>query len=179
MKNPTPSVQAKQKISQRVHQRRRAKKDKRSWWRPPACRTPKRSGALWRSHQACAYSHQQDRQGHALYQEGGYDPATVQQCRCRRFPSPADDHLEGTLDLNEHLIKRPAATFFVRVSGDSMIKAGIHEDDILVVDRKHRATPRQDRHRAVDGQLTCCMHRKSGQTLLMPERRLPADQGQG
>ena len=60
------------------------------------------------------------------------------------FPSPADDHLEGTLDLNEHLIKRPAATFFVRVSGDLMIKAGIHEDDILVVDRSHRATPRQE-----------------------------------
>ncbi len=52
------------------------------------------------------------------------------------FPSPADDYLEGTLDLNEHLIKRPAATFFVRAQGQSMLKAGIHDGDLLLVDRK-------------------------------------------
>ena len=51
------------------------------------------------------------------------------------FPSPADDYVEKSLDLNELLIKRPAATFFVRVEGDSMLDAGIHPDDILVVDR--------------------------------------------
>ena len=51
------------------------------------------------------------------------------------FPSPADDYLEGKLDLNRHLIKHPAATFFVRVTGDSMIGAGIHSGDLLVVDR--------------------------------------------
>ena len=51
------------------------------------------------------------------------------------FPSPADDYLDKKLDLNEHLIKHPAATFFVKVKGDSMIKAGIHSGDILVVDR--------------------------------------------
>ena len=51
------------------------------------------------------------------------------------FPSPAQDYVEQTLDLNELCIKRPAATFFVRVEGDSMIDAGIHPDDILVVDR--------------------------------------------
>jgi DNA polymerase V len=43
--------------------------------------------------------------------------------------------VEQTLDLNELCIKRPAATYFVRVEGDSMIEAGIHPDDILVVDR--------------------------------------------
>ena len=37
------------------------------------------------------------------------------------FPSPADDHVEGRLDLNRHLIRHPAATFFVRASGDSML----------------------------------------------------------
>ncbi|EMS78415.1 DNA polymerase V, protein UmuD [Desulfotignum phosphitoxidans DSM 13687] len=42
------------------------------------------------------------------------------------FSSPADDYIEGKLDLNEHLIKNPAATFFVRVSWESMIKAGIY-----------------------------------------------------
>jgi DNA polymerase V len=51
------------------------------------------------------------------------------------FPSPADDYEEGKLDLNKHLIQHPAATFFVRVSGDSMIKAGIHPNDLLIVDR--------------------------------------------
>ena len=42
------------------------------------------------------------------------------------FPSPAADYEEGKLDLNRHLIRNPAATFFVRVNGDSMIGAGIH-----------------------------------------------------
>src|SRR5262245_39199254 len=51
------------------------------------------------------------------------------------FPSPADDYLEGRIDLNEHLIRHPAATFFVRVSGDSMTGAGIHDGDLLIVDR--------------------------------------------
>ena len=51
------------------------------------------------------------------------------------FPSPADDYLDRKLDLNEHLIKNPAATFFVRVAGDSMTDAGINDNDILVVDR--------------------------------------------
>jgi DNA polymerase V len=51
------------------------------------------------------------------------------------FPSPAEDHIEKRLDLNELLIKHPAATFFVRVAGDSMTGAGINHNDILVVDR--------------------------------------------
>lgn len=51
------------------------------------------------------------------------------------FPSPADDYLDKKLDLNEFLVKHPAATFFVKVKGDSMINAGIHSGDILVVDR--------------------------------------------
>ena len=50
------------------------------------------------------------------------------------FPSPADDYLEDKLDLNEYLIKHPAATFFVRVAGDSMINAGIYNNDIIIVD---------------------------------------------
>jgi DNA polymerase V len=51
------------------------------------------------------------------------------------FPSPADDYMEGKLDLNELLVKNPPATFFVRVTGDSMTGAGIHSGDILVVDK--------------------------------------------
>ena len=51
------------------------------------------------------------------------------------FPSPADDYVEKLLDLNEHLIERPAATFLVRAVGDSMIDAGIRSGDMLLVDK--------------------------------------------
>ncbi|MCB1119690.1 MAG: translesion error-prone DNA polymerase V autoproteolytic subunit [Chlamydiia bacterium] len=51
------------------------------------------------------------------------------------FPSPADDFIEKKLDLHEMMVPRPAATFFVRVSGESMVGAGIHPGDLLVVDR--------------------------------------------
>lgn len=51
------------------------------------------------------------------------------------FPSPAEDHVESSLDLAELLITNPPATFYLRVSGESMIDAGIFDNDILVVDR--------------------------------------------
>lgn len=51
------------------------------------------------------------------------------------FPSPAQDYIEGSLDLNEQLIKHPASTFFLRADGNSMIGAGIYPEDLLVVDR--------------------------------------------
>jgi DNA polymerase V len=54
------------------------------------------------------------------------------------FPSPAADYIEQAIDLNSELVKRPASTFLARVKGDSMRDAGIHEGDILVVDRSLR-----------------------------------------
>jgi len=51
------------------------------------------------------------------------------------FPSPAEDFAQKSLDLNEHLIKHPAATYFVRVQGASMQSAGIFDGDLLVVDK--------------------------------------------
>jgi DNA polymerase V len=51
------------------------------------------------------------------------------------FPSPADDHIDDTIDLNEQLVQHPAATFFVRVQGHSMTGVGIHHGDLLVIDR--------------------------------------------
>lgn len=51
------------------------------------------------------------------------------------FPSPADDYLHDSLDFNRDLIKNPEATFYARVSGDSMIEAGIDNGDIAVIDR--------------------------------------------
>jgi len=55
------------------------------------------------------------------------------------FPSPADDHLDAPLDLTRHLFRHPASTFLARVSGDSMIGAGIHPGDLVAVDRALRA----------------------------------------
>ena len=70
------------------------------------------------------------------------------------FPSPADDYIEEQLDLNKHLIKHPTATFFVRAAGDSMVGAGIHSGDILVVDRSLEPKPGKVVIAAIDGQLT-------------------------
>lgn len=55
------------------------------------------------------------------------------------FPSPAQDYVDGILDLNKELIQHPAATFYARVVGDSM-SPGIAEGDLLVVDRSLNAT---------------------------------------
>ena len=61
-------------------------------------------------------------------------------CRVQAgFPSPADDYLDKVIDLNELLIKKPAATILMRVAGDSMKDAGITEGDILVVDKSLNA----------------------------------------
>lgn len=70
------------------------------------------------------------------------------------FPSPAEEYLERTLDLNEYVAPRPEATFFVRVSGDSMIGAGIFHDDILVVDRSQTPNPGNVVIAWVDGEFT-------------------------
>lgn len=70
------------------------------------------------------------------------------------FPSPAEDYTDRKLDLNELLIKNQAATFFVRVDGDSMIGAGIHHNDILVVDRSLEAASGDIVIAILDGELT-------------------------
>ena len=92
----------------------------------------------------------------SCYQElGGTLPLPLYASRIQAgFPSPADDAVETTLDLNRYLIKHPAATFFVRVSGDSMSQASIHAGDILIVDRS--LSPKSGRIiiAVVDGELT-------------------------
>ena len=70
------------------------------------------------------------------------------------FPSPAADYEEGKLDLNRHLIRNPAATFLVRVPGDSMLKAGIHNGDLLVVDRSIEPKDKNVVIAVVNGELT-------------------------
>ena len=51
------------------------------------------------------------------------------------FPSPADDFLDINIDLNKHLIKNPSTTFYGKVRGNSMIDAGIHDGDLLIIDK--------------------------------------------
>ena len=70
------------------------------------------------------------------------------------FPSPAEQYLEPPLDLNELLVRRPAATYFVRVEGDSMSGAGIHDGDLLVVDRSLRPADGDVIIASVDGDFT-------------------------
>ena len=86
------------------------------------------------------------------------------------FPSPADDELEGTIDLNEQLIRHPAATFFLRVKGDSMIGAGIHDGDLVIVDRALDAKSGSIVVAAVNGELTLKRLRiAGGRVWLVPE----------
>ena len=70
------------------------------------------------------------------------------------FPSPADDYVERSLDLNEELITHPAATFFLRAGGRSMLGAGIHDGDLLVVDRSRTAKEGMVVVAVVDGEFT-------------------------
>ena len=86
------------------------------------------------------------------------------------FPSPADDHLEDTLDLNTHLINHQEATFFVKAQGDSMIGAGIHQGDILIVDKS--LTPKSGKIviAVVDGEFTVKrLHKYKGNITLKAE----------
>ena len=78
------------------------------------------------------------------------------------FPSPAEQYLEPPLDLNELLVKRPAATYFVRVEGDSMSGAGISDGDLLVVDRSLRPADGDVIIASVDGDFTVKTFRVGG-----------------
>lgn len=86
------------------------------------------------------------------------------------FPSPAEDYLEVPLDLNEYLVENKAATFLMRVDGDSMERAGIHDGDLLIVDRSARAISGSIVVVAVNGEYTVKRLRVSGeQVWLVPE----------
>jgi len=83
------------------------------------------------------------------------------------FPSPADDYIEKTLDLNDLLIQKPAATFFVRAEGESMLGAGIHPNDILVVDRSIEAVVGKVVICALNGELTVKRLKSIGKEIIL------------
>jgi len=86
------------------------------------------------------------------------------------FPSPADDYVDDRIDLNQHLIRHKEATFFLRVQGDSMLGAGIHDGDLLIVDRALEATDGKVVIAAIDGELTVKRLSIQGKRVrLMPE----------
>jgi DNA polymerase V len=70
------------------------------------------------------------------------------------FPSPADAHLDRDLDLHELLIQHPAATYYVRLAGDSMQGVGLYDGDILVVDRSLEPKHHDIVIAVLDGELT-------------------------
>ena len=89
------------------------------------------------------------------------------------FPSPADDYIEDKLDLNNYLVKHPSATFFVRVVGESMIGAGIHNNDILIVDLSIEPRHNKIVVVALDGQMTVKrLYRRLKKTNLRTENNL-------
>ena len=86
------------------------------------------------------------------------------------FPSPTEDFIDRRLDLHEYLVRNAAATFFLRAHGLSMINVGIHDGDLLIVDRSAEALPGKIVIAALDGELTVkrLIHRH-GHVLLAPE----------
>jgi len=85
------------------------------------------------------------------------------------FPSPADDHLDRNLDLHELLIQHPAATFFVRLVGDSMQGAKLYAGDILIVDRSLEPKHNDIVIAVLDGELTVKrLFRQGGIVRLCP-----------
>lgn len=86
------------------------------------------------------------------------------------FPSPADDFIDKSLDLNEFLIAHPSATFFVRVEGTSMIDAHMQPGDILIVDRSVEPASGNIVIAVVEGEFTVKRFQRRGTKMyLLPE----------
>lgn len=88
------------------------------------------------------------------------------------FPSPAADFMEDTIDLNKELSKNPLATFFIKVSGSSMIDAGIDNNDVLVVDRSLEPKNNKIAVCFINGEFTVKrISVKKDEMFLMPENK--------
>ena len=85
------------------------------------------------------------------------------------FPSPANDYLESPIDLNKYLIKNGAATFLVRVSGDSMLNANIADQAILIVDRSLKPKHGSIVVASLDGDFVCKRLQLKPRLCLLPE----------
>ena len=88
------------------------------------------------------------------------------------FPSPAEDHLDVSLDLNEYLIKHPSATFYIYAKGDSMINDGIYSGDIMIVDRSLSPKSKDIVIAVIDGDFTVKrIYYKNNKIYLIPSNK--------
>ena len=88
------------------------------------------------------------------------------------FPSPADDFKEIRISLDKELVKNPEATFYARVSGESMIEAGIDDGDLLVIDRSLNPENGKIGICMIDGDFTVKRIKKTkGKLYLLPENK--------
>lgn len=86
------------------------------------------------------------------------------------FPSPAQDFMENNIDLNKELSENPLATFYIKVSGNSMVDAGIDDKDVLVVDRSLEPADKKIAICFIDGEFTVKRLKLEKDSLfLMPE----------
>ena len=86
------------------------------------------------------------------------------------FGAAADDYMERGIDLNEQLIRNKPATFFMRVSGSSMINAGIYDGDIVIVDRSLKPQNGKIVIAVIDGEMLIRRYEKTMNSLrLIPE----------
>jgi len=86
------------------------------------------------------------------------------------FPSPAEDYEDVSLDLNSYLVRHPAATFFVRAQGDSMIGVGIYDGDMMIVDRAVTPCSGTVVIAVIDGEFTVkrLIKKQPGRVVLRP-----------
>ncbi|MDP3920419.1 MAG: LexA family transcriptional regulator [Candidatus Omnitrophota bacterium] len=91
------------------------------------------------------------------------------------FPSPAEEELIDTLSLDEFLIRRPEASYLLKVSGDSMIDAGIHPGDMVIVERGHPVKNGDIVVVQADGEWTMKYYHKKGKDVFLKaaNRRYP------
>ena len=88
------------------------------------------------------------------------------------FPSPAEDHMDISLDINEYLVKHPSSTFYVYVKGDSMINSGIYDGDLMIVDRSLEVQSNSIVVAVINGEFTVKKIKKTADKVyLIPDNK--------
>ena len=88
------------------------------------------------------------------------------------FPSPAEDHIDVSLNLNDYLVKHPSSTFYIYVKGDSMVGAGIYDGDLMVIDRSLEPRSNGVVLAVIDGEFTVKkFYKKNNQIYLLPNNK--------
>ncbi len=101
-----------------------------------------------------------------------YTQQQVKTANATGFGAAADDYMERGIDLNEQLIMNKPATFFFRMKGDAMVDAGIHEGDVLIVDRSIKAAAGKIVVGSLDGELLIRRFQQTfNKTFLLPENK--------